>query len=253
MAGSHLGIAGRHLSLLPAFEFSCDGQPCALPVRAQRLLALLALAGHPLKRSVVAARLWPDVVNDRANASLRATLWGMLHGPDAPVVVLDGTLLTLAPQISLDIAQAREAATAIIDGADIDGLPERAVPLLSQDLLPDWHDDWLVLERDAFRQLRLHALEVLCIRLAESGRYAKAVMIGLETVSSDPYRESAHRALMVAHLLEGNRMEAIRVYHRYLSMAREEMGIGASPHMEALLQAALHDKPLLDNALITPP
>src|SRR6266700_2866149 len=33
---------------------------------------------------------------------------------------------------------------------------------LSADLLPDWYDDWLLLEQERFRQLRMHALEALC-------------------------------------------------------------------------------------------
>ena len=45
------------------------------------------------------------------------------------------------------------------------------------------------------------------------GRFALAIIAGLASVSSDPTRESAHRALMRAHLLEGNPSEAIRQYH----------------------------------------
>ena len=36
------------------------------------------------------------------------------------------------------------------------------------------------------------------------------IIAGLASVSSDPTRESAHRALMRAHLLEGNLSEAVR-------------------------------------------
>jgi DNA-binding SARP family transcriptional activator len=46
---------------------------------------------------------------------------------------------------------------------------------------------------------------------------------------------------MTAHLLEGNRMEAIRQYHEYLAMARTEMGIGPSNHLQRLLHDALED------------
>jgi DNA-binding SARP family transcriptional activator len=114
---------------------------------------------------------------------------------------------------------------------------------LSEDLLPGWSDEWLVVERERYRQLRLHALDKLCQLHAEAGRYALAIIAGLASVSSDPTRESAHRALMRAHLLEGNPSEAVRQYHRYMHMARAELGIGASPQLEGLLVEALNGGP----------
>ena len=44
---------------------------------------------------------------------------------------------------------------------------------------------------------------------------------------------------MRAHLLEGNPSEAVRQYHRYMRVARAELGIGASPQLEDLLLDAL--------------
>ena len=41
------------------------------------------------------------------------------------------------------------------------------------------------------RQLRLHALDKLCLLHAEVGRYALAIIAGLASVSSDPTIESA--------------------------------------------------------------
>ena len=112
---------------------------------------------------------------------------------------------------------------------------------LQHDLLPSWPDEWLVIEREGFRQLRLHALDALCLLHARAGRYARAVAAGMASVASEVTRESAHRALMTAHLLEGNRMEALRQYHRYLALARTEMGIGPSDHLQRLLHDALED------------
>ena len=99
------------------------------------------------------------------------------------------------------------------------------------------------LERERYRQLRLHALDKLCLLHAEAGRFALAIIAGLASVSSDPTRESAHRALMRAHLLEGNPSEAVRQYHRYMHVARTELGIGASPQLEDLLLDALNGGP----------
>ena len=80
------------------------------------------------------------------------------------------------------------------------------------DLLPDWNEDWVLIERERFRQARLHALEALCDRFSEAGRMMPAIQAGLAAVTADPFRESAHRALIRTHLREGNRSEALRQY-----------------------------------------
>ena len=67
---------------------------------------------------------------------------------------------------------------------------------LSTDLLPDWYDDWVVIENEAWRQLRLHALEVLETRLAESGRMGEAIHAAVAVVNMEPLRESAQATLI---------------------------------------------------------
>ena len=202
-------------------------------------MALLAVSERPLSRGVVAAKLWPDVVNARANASLRATLWSFPHDCSSPIVI-ENNMLSLDDAIVLDLVEARCLANAIIDGTYACGASTREDDL-QEDLLPAWPDEWLAAERERYRQLRLHALDALCILHAREGRYAKAIAAGLASVSSEPTRESAHRALIFAHIQEGNRMEAIRQYHAYLAMARSEMGIGPSDQLRRLFRDALED------------
>lgn len=227
------------LRLLPAFDLRRRDTPSVLPSRAQRLVALLAVSERPLSRGVVAAKLWPDVVNARANASLRAALWSFPHH-DASPIVIENNVLSLDRSIVLDFVEAKQLANAIIDGTYRCGTSASEGDL-QEDLLPSWPDEWLSTERERYRQLRLHALDALCILHAREGRYAKAIAAGLASVSSEPTRESAHRALMIAHIQEGNRMEAIRQYHAYLAMARSEMGIGPSDLLQRLFRDALED------------
>lgn len=233
------GTGTTRIRLLPVFDLIRDGERLCPPVRARRLIVLLAVHDGPVERTTVAERLWPDVVTSRACASLRATVWGLTRSAWSPVLVTADSLM-LDPAVGCDLRDARAAATAIIDGCT--GRADRdTVQLLSADLLPGSSDEWLDDERRRFRQLRLHALDALCRDQADAGRFAQAVLAGLAGVSSDPLRESAHRALMYAHLREGNPSEAIRQYHRYCRIAREELGIGASTRMQRMLLEALDD------------
>ncbi len=225
------------ISLLGGFALRIAGAECPLGTRAQRLLAVLALARGPLSRGVLAQRLWPDAPPERANASLRAALWTFSGWPVAPVVVEH---CSVAVHAGVDVRCAEAGARALLDGSR-DGLDPGLEQQLRLDILPDWTDDWLMIEREQYRQLRLHALEAVCRSHARAGRYAWAVDAGMAAVSAEPLRESAHRALIEAHLLEGNRVEALRQYHAYLRLAREEMGVGASPLLQRLFDRAVND------------
>ncbi|HEX2156656.1 MAG TPA: bacterial transcriptional activator domain-containing protein, partial [Actinomycetes bacterium] len=118
-----------------------------------------------------------------------------------------------------------------------DHQPEPAA--LAGDLLPDWYEDWVVLERERLRQLRLHALEALCARLTGAGRFGAAVQAGLAAVAGEPLRESAHRTLIRAHLAEGNPGEAVRQYHLYRRLLTDELAIEPSPAIRGLVQPLL--------------
>jgi DNA-binding SARP family transcriptional activator len=101
----------------------------------------------------------------------------------------------------------------------------------------DWYDDWVILARERFRQARLHALEALCLSLASSGRYAEAAEAGLAAVAGEPLRESAHRALIQAHLAQGNPGEAIRQYRLCRRLLHEQLGLEPSPQLDELVGA----------------
>src|SRR5688500_5458021 len=66
---------GPWLGLLDGFRLRHRGRTVRLQPGAQRLLAFLALHERPLHRLYVAGRLWTDSDQERANASLRTTLW----------------------------------------------------------------------------------------------------------------------------------------------------------------------------------
>ena len=84
----------------------------------------------------------------------------------------------------------------------------------------------MLLERERVRQLRMHALEALAEKLAAAGRYGEAVQAAYAAVVAEPLRESAHRAVVRVHLVEGNVAEAVRAYDSFRTMLAEELGRG---------------------------
>src|SRR5262249_6781639 len=106
------------------------------------------------------------------------------------------------------------------------------------ELLPEVDDDWIVIERERFRQLRLHALERLCELFRDSGRFAEAAAARLAAIGTHPLRPSAHPGLIPTSIAEGNVGEAARDYRFYRDLAREKLGIEPSPHLRGLVGIA---------------
>lgn len=226
--------APASLSLLNAFELRCDGEPVALPLSAQRLLAFVALHERPLLRVYVAGMLWIDASEERAGASLRSSLW-RLNRPGHRLVEATTTHLRLASGVDVDLRRALGLARRLLDGTAADDDVDAAEAALGGELLPDWYDDWLVFERERFRQVSLHALEALAELLVGSGRAPRALEAALAAVRAEPLRESAHRALIRVHLAEGNRGEALRQYELCRRLLRDRLGVEPSPQLDELL------------------
>jgi DNA-binding SARP family transcriptional activator len=114
--------------------------------------------------------------------------------------------------------------------------PALELAALRGELLPDWYDDWVLIEREYFRQLRLRALEVACDRFTGAGRLDDALATGLAVLECEPLRESAHRALIRVHLGQGNVSEAIRQYCFCRSLLRDRLGVDPSDQMFELMR-----------------
>jgi DNA-binding SARP family transcriptional activator len=229
-------VRGLHLFLLRDFDLTDDGVRICVSMSGQRVLAYLALRERPCTRIGLAGTLWAETPEDRAMANLRSALW-RLNRPGVRLVEATSTHVTLAPEIAVDLRELIHAAVAAVDkSGPIDPQVMSGVAQ-ADELLPGWYDDWVVFERERFRQLRLHALESLCSRLADEGEYALAIDMGLAAVAADPLRETARRALIRAFLAEGNRAEAIAEYLSYRRLLRMELDVAPSGHLEAMIES----------------
>lgn len=221
------------LNLLGGFEVRINDDPVRLPVSAQRVVAFIALHDRPLRRGYVAGSLWLDVLEERAAASLRSALWRVnRHGR---LIEACEELLRLDGGVWLDLREAEAVARRELAGGTGDE-PEVDASVLVGDLLPDWYEDWALIEREHFRQLRLRALDALCDRLARAGRFSEALDVGLLSVAGEPLRESAHRALVRVHLADGNVGEAVRQYRLCKQLFRDQLGIEPSEQMRELIR-----------------
>lgn len=215
------------IGLLGGFELRVGEGVGLVPLPAQRLLVFLALHHRSLTRSYVAQSLWLDSTERRANGNLRYALC-RIGKVESALIDKAGGHLALSPLVSVDLHRSAALAARLVDDPDSPDESELDAQMLSEDLLPDWHEEWILRYQEQYRQLRLHALESLCLRLISLGRFGRAVQAALAAVAGEPLRERANLVLMRAYLAEGNAGEALRHYSSFRTLLLDELGVSPS-------------------------
>ncbi len=228
---THQQPPASELQLLGGFHLRCRGRTAAPPNSAQRLLALLALHGTELSRGFVAGTLWLDSNERRAAGSLRSALW-RLRQTDPELVETRSGSLRLGDRVSVDVNRLVAASRRVRAAGSVEELDDE---LFAQDLLPGWYEDWVLVERERLRQLRLDALETAADRLIDAGDFRAAVRAALAAVQCESLRESSHRVLVRAHVAGGNYAAALRQYRLYARLLRDELGLAPSHLMRELV------------------
>ena len=218
------------VTVLGSFILSAGGSTVPLGVDARRLVAYLAVHPRPQDRAALAADLWPNVFAGRLLTEAVAAIGvpGLLiEGPDDS--------LALAPEVEVDLAEAMRLVRVL---PDIAAAEDTDTSLLTADILPGWTAAWIAVERERFRQLRLHAIEERSLRLTAAGRDEAAVAMAELAARSAPSRESARRVLIEAHLVQGNIAAAVAEYDSYHELLRSSVGGPASFDLEGSLGLA---------------
>jgi DNA-binding SARP family transcriptional activator len=247
------------LDLLGEFTLRVREGPIVVRRAQQRLLAFLAVSRRPVSRGALSQRLWEAVDDRRGSSALRSNLWRLPRPTGLPLVTTTATHVALSDAVVVDLwsreriakllrqprpsaedrrSEAPETAAVAEDGGAGEAPGEdlaESHAMWTEDLLPEWSEDWLMVEQESYRQLRLHALENLSEQLRGDGQYAPALTAALAAVHADPLRESAHRQVIAVHLEEGNSAEALRQFHVYRRLLAHELGLPPSPTIRELV------------------
>lgn len=235
-------MARLDLSFLGTFQATLDGRPLT-HFRANNnrgLLAYLALNGErPIAREVLAALFWPDESTETAYNNLRQALYQLrqlLGDPANAIPTLAVTRQSVqfncGSDHTLDVTRFLQA----IEAHDLDA----AVIHYAGDLLPGFtcdsleFEEWLRLERERLHQLALEALFEAAQDQLAAGRLDKAQAHARRQLSLEPWREPAHRQLMQAFALSGDRAAALAQYEACRAVLWDELGVEPAPETVAL-------------------
>ncbi|MDT3444629.1 MULTISPECIES: AAA family ATPase [unclassified Pseudofrankia] len=259
--------------LLGAFEVRSGGTPVVMTsLRAQSLLAYLALRrGAPQRREQVAFLLWPDSTEQQARTNLRHvlhTLRALLPAADRHVEVTAQTLSLRefsADITAFDAAVAASSETALSSetaqpdeaaqpgeniqfgenakpGENDANALERlrlAADLYAGDLLDGWYDEWLIADREQYRQRVMAVLARLVPLLTRRGEIDAAVGYAERARRYDRLAEPPYRWLMRLYDAQGDRARAVNAYHECVATLEDELGVQPSDKTRALYETLL--------------
>lgn len=229
------------LSLIPRFDLRCDGSPVVLGRAPEQLIAFLALNPGPARREQVCATLWPAADGPHAAGGLRTALWRLRT---VGVVRSSRTHIWLSRELVVDVHQVNDLVRRSLESTPTGrALAREAESLLAVagGILTDYTADWVIEEREWFRQTWLQEMDRIGELLIDAGECSLAIRLALATARAEPLRESSHRLLVKAHANQGNLVEAMRAYRRYAVRLHRELNLQPSRLMRDLMACFLRE------------
>ncbi len=223
------------VKLLGEMTLEVDGVRLELPAsrRARSLLGVLALERRMHPRGQLAARFWPDVLDESARTSLRSALSALRRalGANADRYLLatrDGVTLAGPDEVWTDVGEFERLLA--------EGRLEDALKIASGDLLADLDEDWVYERRDEHRAQVVALLQRMAGAAEAEGNIGAAVALTRRQVALDPLSEEAHRELILRLAASGDRSAALTTYRRLADRFASELGIVPSPATRALVE-----------------
>ena len=236
-----------YVSLLGEQVITDDGT--AVQARSSRTAALVAYlvahAGSPQARQVIAGTFWPDSTDAQALTNLRRELHHLRQvlGDEPSLVVTSRDLCWRdTPTCHVDVrtfAIEREAALAAAAAGDSEGIAAHATAAVDQyqgDLLPGVYDDWLLEARSALQRECADLCDLLSATRARTGDLTGAVDAARRRIQLQPLEEVGYRTLMLLQADLGDRAGAVSTYHHCASVLERELGVLPDPAIQQAFQ-----------------
>jgi DNA-binding SARP family transcriptional activator/predicted ATPase len=252
-------LAARlHITLLGSPVVTLDGKPVTgfVSNKAQALVYYLAATGQSHGREMLAGLLWSDVPNSSAKKNLRDVL-SNLRKLLAPFLNITRQTVSLDETAGIFIdCQAFTATLLNKELARSSALTDTDASLLRDvtdlyrsDFLAGFYADeaplfeeWMLGEREHLRQLALQALTLVAGYYIQHGQYTPAIEYTMRLLAMDPWREEAHRQLMLLLAQSGQRSAALAQYEKCRRILDEELGVEPAAETTALYEQIRDDK-----------
>jgi len=256
-----------HIRLLGSPQITRDGSPAPnfISNKVPALLAYLAVTRRAHSRDKLAALLWGEMTDADAKNNLRQALTNLRKIAEDELTISRDSI-EFTGEVFLDSTQF-DSTLRLASSLD----PEVASVILTDslalyrgDFLEGFHvrdapdfEDWALTERARLRELALGALHTLTQFHASRGQFTEAIAYASHLLAFDPWREEAHRQLMLLQARTGQISAALAQYETCKKILEKELGVEPSLETTALYerirsarQAARHNIPPSSTAFV---
>lgn len=203
--------------------------------RTQELLCYLLIhSARPIRREVLAERLWGEADEPHPRKQLRQALWLLQHALDdagAPDILKVGAeWIEMQRSVSMwtDVWALEDAFRASCgNSADLLTIAKarEAVELYRGDLLDGCYLTWCLMERERCRTMYIALLDRLLSVAVASSDLAAGMAYGTAILREDRAHERTHQQLMQLMVDQGDRTGALRQYEACRRALDEELGV----------------------------
>lgn len=235
------------LNLLGAPQVFLNTDPVTgfVSKKAQALLFYLAETQQPHTRQLLAALLWPEMPETTARTNLRKALSNLRRlfpehllisrhtaafNPDSPYCLdsrqFEHQLDCLQIKNRLNSANYEDltAALELYRGDFLAGFSAAALPF----------EEWMLARRGQLHELAVQGLLALADNRLAARQFAAAVDLLRRLLALDPWREEAHRKLMLALARNSQRSAALAQYRDCRRILADELDAPPLPETTAL-------------------
>ncbi|MCG8352714.1 MAG: AAA family ATPase [Chloroflexales bacterium] len=214
--------------------------------KTEALLYYLSVTGRSYSREALADLLWSDMPETKAKRNLTQILYHLRKSFE-PFLIIEAQSIGFnqAADHWIDVAAFEKAAVYGLLEGDVEGL-SKAIELYRGDLLEGFYvknsllfEEWLQGQRERLRELMAQALQFLVDYYinSDASDITKGIAYARRLLALDPWRETAHRQMMLLLARSGQLDKALIQYQACRRILADELGIGPSTET-----AVLHER-----------
>ena len=236
---------GLQLRLLGTPEVTIDQNSVieGLSGKAQAALYYLAVTGQTHTRPALAGLLWGDLPEAAARANLRRVLVDLRQSVGDYLEIERQTVgFAAGREVWADVVDLTSGIGEASSPVNVDRL-QQAVALYRGDFLagfyvrdaPDF-ESWAAAERERLRELVIQALYTLADHHTQQAEWTEGITATRRVLALEPWREEAHRQLMLLLARSGQRSAALAQFETCRQILEEELGVDPGAETKRLYE-----------------